>query len=119
MKKFMAILSAAIIAFSAIVRADSDGPVTIQEYLNYNSDQVASYYTLYLSKLAESTKVDPDIRDFIYKQYVKGPDKPSADLLVEVYKLAMDQPDHNLPIKNVVDHVIHKQNAAWKASGNN
>lgn len=119
MKSFTAILAAAIIGIAAIARADTDGPVAIQEYLNYNSDQVASYYTLYLSKLAESTKVDPNIRDFIYKQYFKGPDKPSADLLVEVYKLAMDQPDHTLPIKNVVDHVIRKQYAARKASGNN
>ena len=84
--------------------------------MHFTSDQIAGYYTLYLSTLVESPKVDPGIRDFIYKQYVKGDDATTKDLLDTVYQLAKQQNEPNLPIKNVIDHVIRKKYAAWKAA---
>lgn len=118
MKTFTAILAAAIIGFAAIARADSNDPVTIEDYLHFNSEQIASYYTMYLSRLADSPKVDLHIRNFIYTVYVenKEGDQPTRDLLDTVYQLATQQNEPSLPIKNVIDHVIRQKFAAWSAA---
>lgn len=111
MKIFFITAFFAFLLIGPAVRADDNGPVTLNDYKNFTGEQVASFYVLYIKALGESPKLDPDFRAFVIKEYAAA-DGKALEALMKAVRAAEDEYDGNTPVKKIVNHEIAQRYAA-------